>query len=493
MAPSLEGDLGMSQPGAAPDVKSRRLEAALAALASLAMFTPVGKGAKGLAAALGVGGGLTLASGALEAAQKKKAAAAAPAEAQPSVMSATSPTEVQDEHTERLKALQGQLQTWQQKLQTGPPKAETQAVVNDLNKQIKEIADARAKKTKGAEDYQKALKSEDDLMTYRKIGGGAGLGLGALAALLSRGRVKGAVRGFETAAEDASKLMKEPGNLVVAKGGRGSSMQSAVNEAYTHGGAPTPLPPMQGVYGATNQAELGAAKKGFAERAAKVPPSSPFSKTNAHEVSSLHPALEYAPYAAGLGEAGVSYGMSLGADNPDEARNFRNLAQGGLLGAASFGVARKGLGMLLANGRPSAGAAKVVNAGRERLQNDVQSVGLKDLKTYNKQIGDISTAGLPTPKPPGEFKPRDAAGMAELRNLKSSKGQARADFVGNAHANDAIIQAHARSVGPDGLVNRPMFRKELRQILGNQMSHAGQTVKVDDNMVRELLKAFGSR
>lgn len=514
---SLDSGPAVSQPGAAPDVRSKRLDAALAALASLAMFAPIGKGGKGLAAALGLGGGLSLMSGSAEAqklkAMKEQSAEGSPVPrvASPGAQAALGqsppgpparPGEIQDEHSDRERAIRGQLETWQKKLQSGPPKAETQQTVDGLNRQLKEIADARASKEalrvaseqerqKRTSDHTRAIASEESRNNYRMWGGGLGLGTGALVALLSRGKLNNAVGSFEKTAGDIGKLTGERGNLVVSKGNQAPELHAAVNTAYETGGAKSPLPSMSGIYGAESQKGLREAKGEFRAANEQVPSNSPFAPDNAKRISNLHPMVEKGiPLGLGAETAGT-LGASYATDNPDTKETLQNAAWMGGTGLLGYGFARKG-GAAFATGRPNEAATRAVNAGRERLQKDAQTVGLKDLKTYSKQINDVSISNLPKPK--GEFKPRDAAGMAELRDIKGSKGQARSDFTSSAHQNDQIVQAHAASVDPaTGLVDRTAFRKSLRQILGNRMTHKGQTVAVDDSFVRELLKAFGSR
>lgn len=517
--------------GGKGDVRSKRLDAALAALSALAMFAPIGKGGKGLAAALGIGGGLSLASGSAEAQKLRqmKEGVDTPAIriASPGAQAAFSQNppgvpgrsgEIQDEHSDRERAIRGQLDTWQKKLTTGLPKAETQQTVNDLNRQLKEISDARASKEatrvaneqaerKRTSDHTNAIASEESRNNYRMWGGGLGLGAGALVALLSRGKLNNAVGSFEKTAGDIGKLTSERGNLVVSKGNQAPELHAAVNTAYEAGGAKPPLPSMSGIYGSESQKGLREAKGEFRAANEKVPSNSPFSSdkpegstpawmglrgpSNAKKVSDLHPIVEKGiPLAAGAEMTGT-LGASFATDNPDTKETLQNAAWMGGTALGGYGIARK-LGSAFATAKPNEAAMRAVNAGRERLQKDAQTVGLKDLKTYSKQINDVSISNLPRAK--GEFKPRDAAGMAELRNIKSTKGQARSDFTSSAHQNDQIVQAHAAAIDPaSGLVDRNAFRKSLRQILNNQVMHKGQSIKIDNSFVNELLKAFGSR
>lgn len=503
-AAPMQPDVSPAQP------KSKRLDALLALLSAGAMFAPMGRGAKGAAAALGLGGGLSLASGMAQAQKLKGVHDAAPG---PDVVKIGSPGasmyaaergggEVQDEHTERERSLKQQLELWQKQLNKGGvPKKETQDEVNKLNQQLAEIAMARAAKAEqlrkdqqtqqtNKENAQKAIASEEARNNYRLYGGGAGLGIGALVALLSRNKLNKAVGSFEQTAGDIGKYTGERGNLLVSKGNAAPDLHAAINTAYESGGARPPLPSMSGIYGAETQKGLREAKGEFRAANEGVPTNAPFAPENVKKVSNLHPLIEKGiPAAAGIETAGT-LGAAQATDNPDLKDALHNAAWMGGTGLVGYGFGRK-VGSIFANAKPNDQAMRAVNAGRERMQKDAQTVGLKDLKTYAKATGDVATSNLPKPK--GEFKPRDAAGMAELRDIKSTKGQARSDFIGNAHINDEIARAHAASIGPDGLVDRPAFRRAMRQLLGNQVQHRGQTVKIDDNFVRELLKAFGSR
>lgn len=530
-SPFAPEDLGVESIDAGPPpmaddsgLKRQRLNALLAALGSIAMFTPVGKTAKGAAAALAGTGALNLATGLAEAQGKPKSPAGAEDSArikiaspgakkalttgslqEPVPGSPAGDPGIQDEYTDQHRSLTQQLQAWQQKLTTGAPKAETQDKVNELNRQLKEINDARATranqatadktaKEKSDTDARKAADAEELRNRYRIGGGATGLGLGALVGLLSRGRLTGAVKSFEQTAGDIGNLTKQPGNLLVSKGNAAPELQAGVNAAYNRGGASSPLPSMAGIYGSESQAGLRQAKRDFRATNESVPTSAPFAPEAVKEMTKLHPVVEKGiPLALG-GEAAATYGASYATDNPDTKDTLRNAAWGGGTALAGYGLTRK-LSQAFTNKRPTELATRAVNAGRERLQKDAQTVGLKDLKTYASQTGDVAVSRLPKALPKKtEFKPGDAAEMWALNEHKNTtvKG-ARQGFVQDAMGKDEVVSAYQASIDPaTKQVNRDAFRKALRQRFSGGIDHQGQRVKVDDSLVREILKSLGA-
>jgi hypothetical protein len=532
----LYADDGASLPStgetpAAPS--SSRGDAALQALAALAMLAPMGKGAKGLAAALGLGGGMMFASGAAGAAKKgstakKSAATEPPAAAAPPAAEPPPADTVKDEFTEEMTMLRQQAQQMgaqveRMGIQAGKgshtlpttqaeldkARAELKAVMGRIGEITKTRSDRvgaaekeRLGKEKAAENERKAKESSAQTNNYRLMGGGAGLGLGSLVAYLASRKLGKAVGSFEKTAGDISKMTGQKGNVLVSKGNVGHDLHAGVNDAYKTGGAKPPLPSLQPVYGAETPAALRKAKDEFMT-GSKVPdelmgvrgmrkpvPNSPFVSARADKVAKGPAVMEKGLPIMFGGDAAGMMGASFLTDNPDE-RSFRqNMANFGLAGLLGFGAARKGLGFL-ASKAPNELARRAVESGKERVGRDVQSVQLKDLQAFGKNQGQVGVKALPKPK--GEFKPGDAARMNELRGLKTTKGQARADFVSKAHMDDRIVQAHAGSIGPDGKVDRSKFRQALRQIYTATHDHNGEKLKMDDRMVAAIIKAFGSR
>jgi hypothetical protein len=473
-------------------VNRKRMMAALAALSSLAMFTPVGKTGKGLAAALGLGGGLTLANEAMAAGKKKPPAETASIATAPPAPAAADPNEIQDEHTANLRALTAQRDKWQALLMQGNPKPETQAQVSDLNRQIKEIEDARATKAKGIAGKERAEHGER-LANYFRIGeGGLGLGLGALVAAMSRGKAVGAAQRFERAGADVAAAQPAQGNVLLAKGDLGTKLHAGVNDAYVAGGAEQPFPrSLDTLYGARNKGELQAAKDTFREDAARVPTNAPFSEVNSKKLTKL-PAMVEKGLPAGFGlEAGAGFGSSY-LDSDENRKPYENAGGwGGLTGLVGYSAARKGFG-ILAQPKINDAVMRAVNAGRGRLERDVQTVGPKDLKNFTAKNNEATALPAPKPGRKGVFAPGTAEDMAALRNYKgSSMAQARAQFMEQARVHDPVIQALHSSKDPaTGAVDRAAFRKALRQIYTATTDVNGHRVQINDTMVRELLKAM---
>ncbi|HET6346076.1 MAG TPA: hypothetical protein VFH51_14160 [Myxococcota bacterium] len=537
----IPADDGMSTPPAGEmpvDTRRSGSDAALQALAALAMLAPMGRGAKGLAAALGITGGLTLASGVSEAAKKgqkpktgaaaKKEEAAAPlaAEAQPPPTPAGD--EVKDEYTEEMRLLQMQArqmgaQVERMGIQAGKGShtlPSTQAELDKsrvelekVTKRIGEITKARADRARGerqaeqdritaAENERKANESAERTNNFRIGGGALGLTTGALMAYLASRKLKGAVGSFEKTAGDVAKLSGEKGNSIVAKGNVGPELHAGVNTAYRTGGAKEPLPPLGPIYGAETPAALRTAKDEFlagtkvADEVSGLPgmrksvPNSPFVAARAEKLSKGPSVAEKGLPIAFGGDALGAYGTSFLTDNPDRKTFLQDMSQGGTAALIAYGLARKG-GGALARARPNELAQRAVDSAKERVTRDVASVNLKDLQHFSKHQGAVGLGGLPKPK--GKFEPGDAKRMGELRDLRSVKGQARTDFVSNAHMDDRIVQAHAAAIGPDGRVDRQAFRQSLRQIFTATHDHKGEKLKMDDRMVAALMKAFGSR
>ncbi len=446
---------------------------------------------------------------------------------------------------EQLQSLNKQLAPWTKQLELGGrPKPETQGVVDRLNKQINDIITARAKRKSEADtlaektrretsDRTKALENEGSVNKYRMIGGGIGAISGLAVSALARRNLSKAVKGFEGSAEAIGGRLtdkgtpwleklgitkppdigpgytKTPGNVLVSKGNVGNDLHAAVNQAYSRGGAPTPFPPLQDLYASANtpgrkaaaEGALTEAKDAFGAEAGRVPPNAPFSSDRGErswktlgmkapstldKLAKASPVLEkgiplgYAAEAVGSGTA------SYLEDDPEMKGIYKRMANGGAFAAASHLAFRKFGGMAASGLRPSDDAMRKVNSGRERMQNDVQAVGLKDLKDYNQRINEVGTTGLPKPKQ--AFKPGDLEALGKARDVKA----ARSDYTTTAHQNDQIVQAYHATKDPvTQVVDRDAFRKALRQALGNRVTHQGHTVKIDDGLVEALLKIWG--
>ncbi len=514
-------------------LEKRRLRAALSALGSLAMFAPLGKGMKAIAGAAGIGGGLALGDylmGPAQAQGGKGMKIEPPTDGFDDLKIPVSdrgreglkaaelgpmPKEIQDKFTVQYRTLQNQLKIWEaQLLKGGVPKPETQKQVTELTRQINEIDDKRAKIDKDERDKTSAQESAARRQNYQLYGAAGGLGLAGLVSLGSMLKLRKAVKGFENNATHIDGLTKTPGNMLLSQGNVAQDMQAGINRAYTAGGAREPLPSLAHVYGAENKTQLSAAKKyfrnaeplpiqpgapkrSFSDRlfnreGAGVPSTAPFSATNADKVSKLHPVIEKGLPAAAYGEAGLAYGASLGTDNQAKKDELQDYAWMGGAGGTTYLMGRKA-GKMLANKRPTELAMRAVNAGRERLQRDVQTVGVKDIQTYSKNQNALATSGLENPLHPkkGKFAPINSPEQAAyLRGLNQSKKEKQQLFASTqATRDERVLAAHAASI-KDGKVDPVAFRKALRKAIGSDIEHNGKFVKVDDNLVKEILKAL---
>jgi hypothetical protein len=535
--PDLYADAGVSTPpsGEMPvDTRRSGGDAALQALAALAMLAPMGRGVKGLAASLGLGGGLMLASGASAASKAKpaakKGAAAEPAAAPPAAEAPAAPAdEVKDEYTEEMTFLRQQAHQMgiqvermgqqaakgsQVLPQTASELKEARAALKGVTDRIGEITKERAARAKGerqqqldrekaAENERKAKEGEATTNMYRGIGGGLGLTAGALMAYLAHRKLKGAVRGFEETASDVNSMLNTKGNVMVSKGNLAPDLHAGVNTAYKTGGAKPPLPPLGAIHNADSPAALKKAKDEFLtgtkipdETMGSIPglkkkvPNSPFEPARAEKLSKGPSIAEKGIPLAFGGDAAGALGTSYLTDNPDRKDMLQNMSWLGATGLIGYGLARKG-GAAFARATPNELSRRAVESGKERVVRDAMSVQHGDMVKFARNQGAVGVGGLPKPK--GEFKPGDGKRMSELRDLRSVKGQARTDFVSKAHMDDRIVQAHAASIGPDGKVDRAAFRKALRQIYTATHDHGGEKLKMDDRMVAALMKAFGSR
>jgi hypothetical protein len=507
--PELAGqaapDVGLPSPGGTAPAGGKaesdrlmreRIKALLAAAGAGVMLLPLAKGAKGIAQLAGGGGALmygSMADGtpAAEGADpKKKGGGKKHAETLTSEVakgSDTGPPEIQDEYTEQERAIKQQLKPWQELLARGQPTEKTSKQVSDLNAELSKIAEHRAKKTRDSTAAEKARESEESFKSYRNWGLGAGVGLGATAALWSRGKLSGAVKRFEQTATDIPKYTSLPGNTLVSKGGQADELHAAVNKAYDTGGARQPFPSLAHVYGAKKESDLVTAKKYFRDAGDTVPSNAPFSKDNAANVSKLNKVVEHGIPGGMAAESAVTGGMGYMSDDPDRKNMLYNAAAFGGMGAAGFLGARKAGSLLTQSMKPNELSMRAINAGRERLAKDVQGVNMKGVKAFNERGVEIGTSNLDKPK--RQFVKGDLNALAEARYAASAKGKAQSDWLSRVHENPDVLQLHAQSI-KDGVVDSATLRKALRYHYSGGIEHNGQKIKVSEAMVKKILAAL---
>jgi hypothetical protein len=440
-----------------------------------------------------------LGSGDAEAKTKGKPAAPAAAPGTSTQEPQINPDAVLPEDLESYKGLLQSRKKWQELLDRGTPRPETQGEIDKLDAKIRELTGKVTKRANDAASAKKAQEHEDEIWKYRKIGGGIGLGLGTLASLVAGGRFRGAAQRFTGATDAIPGLVADEGNVLTSLGQRAPQLRAAVNTAAEAGGARPPMGDLTDIYAATNATRLNQAKGQFAatNRAADVPPPSmlrmaapkttaPFSKSTSERITTV-PFADKLPYV-GYGDFAFGQGMKAMQTDDDSKNMWDAISQAGLAGGLGYKGARYLANAGITSGfQPGQTAMRNFQTGRQRLSTDVANVSLADLKAYARgQSGQFTNNTLQ---------------QQAAQQLAARAAAGRADFLQNVvPTHPGIQQAVQRSMDPanPGRVDLKRFARELRTGVGGLTSlythqHNGRDVdlRITPTMVRDIARQLG--